>query len=176
MNLARSTASTRLRRTAREEHAVKIGLTLQSQLAPAGDIHCRQRTCPDDAEEEFDSPETIEALTAAFEDFGHEVELARRWHADAAAPGRRLSARSGVQFRRGNRHGPIARSPRSRGARNARHSLHRLRSVDAGRHARQAVRKATGARAPAWPRPIGCVVDGDIAEFRNRLAGRCRCR
>jgi D-alanine-D-alanine ligase len=31
--------------------------------------------CPDDAEEEFDSPETIAAIAAAIESLGHEVEL-----------------------------------------------------------------------------------------------------
>ena len=49
---------------------MKIGLTFNlrstSPTSPSGDG-------PEDAEEEFDSPVTIEALTAVLEDLGHEV-------------------------------------------------------------------------------------------------------
>ena len=38
-------------------------------------VHASPQTAPDDAEEEFDSPETIRALAATIESLGHEVEL-----------------------------------------------------------------------------------------------------
>jgi D-alanine-D-alanine ligase len=56
---------------------VKIGITYTARSAPkptpAGSAQVRG--CPDDAEEEFDSPETIAAIAGAIESLGHEVEL-----------------------------------------------------------------------------------------------------
>jgi D-alanine-D-alanine ligase len=50
---------------------VKFGLTYTARLA-ASEFAVSQ---PDDAEEEFDSPETIAAIAAALRSLGHEVEL-----------------------------------------------------------------------------------------------------
>jgi len=56
---------------------VKIGITYtarsDSKPTPCG--RAQGNGCPDDAEEEFDSPETIAAIAAAIESLGHEVEL-----------------------------------------------------------------------------------------------------
>jgi D-alanine-D-alanine ligase len=49
---------------------VKIGLTFNLKSSGGSSAAA---DLPEDAEEEFDSPVTIEALTAAFEDLGHEV-------------------------------------------------------------------------------------------------------
>lgn len=56
---------------------MKIGITYtvrSAQRPPAGGLMARNGF-PDDAEEEFDSPETISAISAAIESLGHEVEL-----------------------------------------------------------------------------------------------------
>lgn len=54
---------------------MKIGLTFNVRSAAAGGNGAVDLHSPDDAEEEFDSPETIEALAAAIRELGHEVEL-----------------------------------------------------------------------------------------------------
>src|SRR5947209_20062809 len=54
---------------------MKIGLTFNVRSASSGENGALDPHCPDDAEEEFDSPATIEALAAAMRELGHEVEL-----------------------------------------------------------------------------------------------------
>jgi D-alanine-D-alanine ligase len=61
---------------------VKIGLTynLRSNAASSHGVDSHGASSqtanwPDDAEEEFDSPETIQTLSGVLESFGHEVEL-----------------------------------------------------------------------------------------------------
>src|SRR5258708_3419005 len=54
---------------------MKIGLTFNVRSASSGDNGAIDPHWPDDAEEEFDSPETIEALATAMRELGHEVEL-----------------------------------------------------------------------------------------------------
>jgi D-alanine-D-alanine ligase len=54
---------------------MKIGLTFNVRSASSSDNGAVDPHWPDDAEEEFDSPETIEALAAAMRELGHEVEL-----------------------------------------------------------------------------------------------------
>jgi D-alanine-D-alanine ligase len=56
---------------------VKIGITYTARSAPTPTPirAVKSNGCPDDAEEEFDSPETVAAITAAIESLGHEVEL-----------------------------------------------------------------------------------------------------
>lgn len=56
---------------------VKIGITYTARSAlkprPGGSVE--GNGCLDDAQEEFDSPETIDAIAAAIESLGHDVEL-----------------------------------------------------------------------------------------------------
>ncbi len=54
---------------------MRIGLTFNVRSSASGDHGAVNPYLPDDAEEEFDSPETIEALAAAIRELGHEVEL-----------------------------------------------------------------------------------------------------
>jgi D-alanine-D-alanine ligase len=54
---------------------VRIGFTFNVRSASAGGNGAGDEHWPDDAEEEFDSPETIEALAGALRGLGHEVEL-----------------------------------------------------------------------------------------------------
>jgi D-alanine-D-alanine ligase len=54
---------------------MRIGLTFNVRSASAGGNGAVDVNCSDDAEEEFDSPETIEALAVAIRELGHEVEL-----------------------------------------------------------------------------------------------------
>jgi len=56
---------------------VKIGITFtaRSSAKPTGSLALEGNGCPDDAEEEFDSPETIAAIAEAIGSLGHDVEL-----------------------------------------------------------------------------------------------------
>jgi D-alanine-D-alanine ligase len=54
---------------------MRIGLTFNVRSGSADGNGVVDLNRPDDAEEEFDSPETIESLAAAIRELGHEVEL-----------------------------------------------------------------------------------------------------
>ena len=79
------------------------------------------------------------------------------------------AARPGLEHRRGTRRRPLARGPRAGRAGDARHSLHRLRSAHAGRHARQGLRQAAGRLSRTSPRRAWVLVDaGDWPASRQR--------
>ena len=56
---------------------MKVGLTYteRSERRNTAEETKDRAELPDDAEEEFDSPETIAAIAAALQSNGHEVEL-----------------------------------------------------------------------------------------------------
>ena len=97
-----------------------------------GPHHSRYAQWADD-DEEFDAPETVQALATVLESLGHEVDLL----GEGEPMLRRLLGGDRpelvLNFAEGSGSGPFARSPRPGGAGDARHSLHRLRSVDAWR-------------------------------------------
>jgi D-alanine-D-alanine ligase len=149
---------------------VKIGLTYNLRSS-AGDPHgsgSQGAGWPDDAEEEFDSPETIQTLSRVLESFGHEVELL----GDGMAMLRRLvdGSRPELVFNFAEGTG----SGRSREAR-VPAVLEMLDIPYTGSDpltlsttldkpcAKQLVRGA-GLATPDW-----LVVDGDVAEVSDRL-------
>ena len=76
---------------------MKIGLTFNVRSGAGSGEGAVDPHWPDDAEEEFDSPETIEALAAAIRELGHEVELL----GDGEPMLRRLLHRASGEARRG---------------------------------------------------------------------------
>ena len=150
---------------------MKIGLTynLRSTAASSHGANSQAAGWPDDAEEEFDSPETIQTLSAVLESFGHEVELL----GDGLPFLRRLvdGSRPDLVFNFAEGTG----SGRSREARvpavlemldipyTGSDPLTLSATLDKA-CAKQLVRGA-GLATPDW-----IVVDGDFAEVRGRLA------
>lgn len=154
---------------------MKIGLTynLRSTAKPAAaDSHAANppsANWPDDAEEEFDSAETIQTLGSVLESFGHEVELL----GDGMPMLRRLVGGSRpdlvFNFAEGTGTGRCreARVPAVLEMLDIPYTgsdpLTLAATLDKP-CAKQLVRGA-GLATPDW-----LVVDGDIAEFRSRLA------
>ncbi len=149
---------------------MKIGLTynLRSSTGDAREAGSHGANWPDDAEEEFDSPETIQTLSRVLESFGHEVELL----GDGMPMLRRLvdGSRPDLVFNFAEGTG----SGRSREAR-VPAVLEMLDIPYSGSDpltlsttldkpcAKQLVRGA-GLATPDW-----LVVDGDVADVRDRL-------
>jgi D-alanine-D-alanine ligase len=155
---------------------VKIGLTynLRSSVSHCADSHAALSAAgssagwPDDAEEEFDSPETIHAISGVLESLGHEVEQL----GDGMALLRRLvdGCRPDLVFNFAEGTG----GGRSREARvpavlemldipyTGSDPLTLAATLDKA-CAKQLVRAASLA-TPDW-----LMVDGDVAEFHDRL-------
>ena len=108
---------------------MKIGITydLKASLPPGANVL-------DDADEEFDSQHTIDAIAGVLRGLGHTVVLL----ATAASFSKRCCARQpDFVFNFAEGHG-VSRSREARragGAGDARHTIHRLRSVHDGDHA-----------------------------------------
>ena len=102
-------------------------------------------------------PATIEAIAAVLRGLGHEVvKLGDGRELLRTAAGRAAGFR--LQLRRRPGHRPVARGARAGRAGDARHSLHRLRSADPGRHAGQGLRQAAGRIGAASRFRAGVVV------------------
>ena len=99
-----------------------------------------------DAEAEYDPPETIDAIRDALESYGHDVVPLEATPSCRAQLDARRRRRPGLQHRRGPR-GPQPRGAGAGAVRAARHPVHRLRLGDAGDRARQGARQADAAAA-----------------------------
>ena len=89
---------------------------------------------PDDFQEEFDGPHTIEAIAQVLRDLGPSRGAAGRW--PGVSP-KVLADPPDFVFNFAEGQGSAVRgSPRAGRSRNARHPVHRLRSFDHGRDAR----------------------------------------
>ena len=181
---------------------MKIGLTynLRSTAKPNG-ASSHSANLPDDAEEEFDSPETIQTLSDVLESFGHEVELLgdgmpmlRRLvdgsrpdlvfnFAEGTGTGRCREARvpavlemldipytgSDPLTLAATLDKPCAKQlVRGAGVGNARYSLQADPLTLAATLDKPCA--GSGGRGAGLATPDWLVVDGDIAEFRSRLA------
>ena len=147
---------------------MKIGLTYNVRSASAGDEGAVDPHWPDDAEEEFDSPETIEALAAALRELGHEVALL----GDGEPMLRKLLA--------GSRPDLVFNFAEGRGTSRSREArvpavLEMLdipytgsdpltMAVTLDKECAKRLVRSAGVATPDW-----LVVDGDVDEFRDRL-------
>jgi D-alanine-D-alanine ligase len=153
---------------------VKIGLTFNVRSGSASGDGAVDPHWPDDAEEEFDSPETIEALAAAIRGLGHEVELL----GDGEPMLRRLLRRaSGEGGRRPDLVFNFAEGTGTSRSREARvpallemlgipytGSDPLTLAVTLDKQCAKRLVRSAGVATPDW-----LVVDGDVDQFQDRL-------
>ena len=153
---------------------MKIGLTFNVRSDSTGGDGAVNPHWPDDAEEEFDSPETIEALAAAIRELGHEVELL----GDGEPMLRRLLRRpSGDGARRPDLVFNFAEGTGTSRSREARvpavlemlgipytGSDPLTLAVTLDKQCAKRLVRSAGIATPDW-----LVVDGDVDEFNDRL-------
>ncbi len=153
---------------------MKIGLTFNVRSGLAAGDGAVNPHCPDDAEEEFDSPETIEALAAAIRELGHEVELL----GDGEPMLRRLLRRASGEG--GGRPDMVFNFAEGTGTSRSREArvpavLEMLGipytgsdpltlAVTLDKQCAKRLVRSAGVATPDW-----LVVDGDVDEFRDRL-------
>ncbi len=153
---------------------MKIGLTFNVRSGSAASDGAVNPHWPDDAEEEFDSPETIEALAAAMRELGHEVELL----GDGEPMLRRLFRRPSGEG--GGRPDLVFNFAEGTGTSRSREArvpavLEMLGipytgsdpltlAVTLDKQCAKRLVRSAGVATPDW-----LVVDGDVDEFRDRL-------